>query len=184
MYAQYASCLLQFTHVTQFLRADCWDQLPWQPPIIWWLLTTFPFYFFPCTYCCSAVQMWMSRGRILWYNTSLPYTTHFIIQQFYPAGGLLLLKHLVYHTFKIRHTKTPHALPVFCCSIMHAKASWITRGHKSQSQSLISYLTNCCHRRTFSYTKHSSPSFLLWPQICWPWTGRFDFYLSHTAERV
>lgn len=64
-YEQYVSCLIQFIHVTHFLRADCWDQFLWQPLIIWWLLTLiFPsllvFFYSFLSFRWHSAKPWMS----------------------------------------------------------------------------------------------------------------------------
>lgn len=102
----FASCLLQFTHVTHFPRADCWDQLPWQPLIIWWLLNLiFLFYFFftPPSRACTAVLH--SCERATEPLPPLQNTTYHRIG--FPACSSSLLmcdltcKHVDDHTFKL-----------------------------------------------------------------------------------
>lgn len=101
-------CLLQFTHVTHFPKADCWDQLPWQPPIIWWLLTLifpfFPCYFFHPPLCFSLPP---SFSSIYWHSVNEPLKPLKPppTKQNLPQGWFHLFWHvtrlIVYHTFKL-----------------------------------------------------------------------------------
>lgn len=118
MYAWYAPCLLQFTHVTHFPRADCWDQFPWQPPIIWRFtrphIAFFSPFFFTPSFLLPGSLCCCERAREPPTNiTSYP--------------KCLSPRLVVYHTFKsCSRGRDALCLPAKPrCSLVHVNLSWI-----------------------------------------------------------
>lgn len=177
MYAQYAPCLLQFTHVTHFPRADCWDQFPWQPPIIWWLLALISLSFLHFFY--SFLSSPGSLCSCEW--ASEPPTN----TAFYPKCWSSRL--VVYHTFisRGRGHDVFCLLVKPCCSIAHLNLSWINTSLVSLGWSGCSGWRAKYHIALVNDSKGGiSASLQLHPEEFWPSAVHWFVVLHKMLSKV